>query len=175
MRKLGSVCRNDETAGHFHACGLCLHLPDQTCAPIALDFIQLVSIDRKVTSGLHTGRVPERPENGENRPCRHQCEYKPKQHDALRPARPPILGRRSRAYITPDHGGNEQDQISGKAGNRVSGAHGFAFSASGNFCGFAQQSGIFPAKYLGTKPYGRIDLGLPEAPVRFAGMAQPLK
>jgi hypothetical protein len=62
-----------------------------------------------------------------------------------------------------------------KAGNQVSGAHGFAFSASGNFCGFAQQSGIFSAKYLGTKPYGRIDLGLPEAPVRFAGMAQPLK
>ncbi|MGC1666624.1 MAG: hypothetical protein WA767_00150 [Pseudolabrys sp.] len=58
-----------------------------------------------------------------------------------------------------------------KAGNQVSGAHGFAFSASGNFCGFAQQSGIFSAKYLGTKPYGRIDLGMPEAPVRFADAA----
>jgi hypothetical protein len=175
MRKLGSICRNDETAGHFHACGLCLRLPDPTRAPVTLDFIQLVSIDRKITSGVHIGCMPKRPENGENRPCRHQREYKPKQHDALRPARPPISGQRSRAYITPDQDGNEQEQFSVKAGNQVSGAHGFASSASGNFCGFAQQSGIFSAKYLGTKPYGRIDLGLPEAPVRFAGMAQPLK
>ena len=86
------------------------------------------------------------------------------------------LGQRSRAYITPDHDGNEQEQVQRegrKPGFRRCTA--FAFSASGNFCGFAQQSGIFSAKYLGTKPYGRIDLGLPEAPVRFAGMAQPLK
>ena len=83
MRKLGSICRNDETARHFHACGLCLRLPDPTRAPVALDFIQLVSIDRKITSGLHIGCMPKRPENGENRPCRHQREYKPKQHDAL--------------------------------------------------------------------------------------------
>ena len=176
MRNLGSVCRNDETARHFHACGLCLRLPDQTRTPVTLDFIQLVAIDRKITSGLHIGCMPEWPENGENRPSRHQREYKPKQHDALRPARPPpILGRRSRAYITPDHGGNEQEQVSVKVANQVSGANGFAFSASGDLCGFAQQSGVFPAKYLGTKPNGRIDLGLPEAPVRVAGMAQPLK
>jgi hypothetical protein len=47
------------------------------------------------------------------------------------------LGRRSRAYITPDHGGNEQDQVSVKAGNQASGAYGFAFSGSSDFCGFA--------------------------------------
>ena len=56
MRKLGSICRNDETAGHFHACGLCLRLPDPTRAPVTLDFIQLVSIDRKITSGLPSGQ-----------------------------------------------------------------------------------------------------------------------
>jgi hypothetical protein len=88
-----------------------------------------------------------------------------------RPSRGSAAGHTSRPIMA----AMSKNKSALKAENQVSGAHGFAFSASGNFCGFAQQSGIFPAKYLGAKPYGRIDLGLPEAPVRFAGMAQPLK
>jgi hypothetical protein len=74
------------------------------------------------------------------------------------------------AYITPDHGGNEQNQLSVKARKQVSGAHGFAFSGSSDLRRLAQQSCIFPAKYFGTKTNRRIDLGLTEAPVRLSGV-----
>ena len=75
-----------------------------------------------------------------------------------------------RAYITPDHGGNEQVPGTNIV-KQASGARSFAFRGTGDLGSLAEQSGVFPPKHFGAKTYCRVDLGLPEAAVGFRGVA----
>jgi hypothetical protein len=73
------------------------------------------------------------------------------------------------AYITPDHGRNEQVPMEQEG---ASGARSFAFRGTGNFRSFAEQSGVFLTKYFGAKTHSCIDLRLSKAAIDFSGVSE---
>jgi hypothetical protein len=83
-------------------------------------------------------------------------------------------GRRTRAYITPDHGSNAQVPRVEQE-KQASGARCSAFCGAGHFSGFSQQCGVSPAKHLGANSDCCVDLGLPEATVGATSVPQPLE
>jgi len=70
--------RGQQTARDLEPCRLGLGLPDQAAGAIAVDFLELVLIDREVAAARQRPRgAPKRPDNGQNRRRGHQCKNDP--------------------------------------------------------------------------------------------------
>ena len=83
MREFCDVSSGNQAAGDLHSCGLRFRLPNQTGRTVAIEFFQLVAINREIAARLNVAGAAERPEHGESRRRRHQREYEPESHEAL--------------------------------------------------------------------------------------------
>src|SRR4029078_1873263 len=77
----------NKTAGNLHPCRICFRRSDQPSGTVALDFIQLITIDSKLASALRHRGPAAQPENGKNRSSCHQRDNEPKGHEAFIPRR----------------------------------------------------------------------------------------
>jgi hypothetical protein len=166
-------CRN-KSAGNLYPCRICFRRSDQPRRAVALDFIQLVTIDSKIAAGLRIRRLAKWPQDGENRRSCHQRENEPKGHGALIPRRPSTGGQHRREYITFDRDSNVLYRTGALQQKRALRAGRPAVAGDRNFRGLPQQRRIFPPEHLGAEPHGCIDLRLPETAIGITGMAQPL-
>ena len=129
-------CRN-KTAGNLYPCSICFRRSDQPRSAVALDFIQLVTIDSKIAAGLRIRRLAKRPQDGENRRSCHQRENEPKGHGALTSASPSRGGRR-REYITSNRDSNVHYRTGALPQKRALSACRLVFARDCNFRGLAQ-------------------------------------
>ena len=61
-------------------------LADPTGGAVALDFVQLVTVDRDIAAGGRFGAARKRPQHGEHRRRRHQGQHEPECHGVNSPA-----------------------------------------------------------------------------------------
>jgi hypothetical protein len=72
------ICRGQQAARDFEPRRLGLGLADQAAGAIAVDFLELVLIDREVATAHRRPRgAPKRPDNGKDRRRGHQCKNDP--------------------------------------------------------------------------------------------------